>query len=88
VSNIRLNRIFAIPESTIRQQVDRITKHFGSSPRLCAFLRHILDATLRDAGADLKEAIVGVEVFGRSPGYDPKRDPIVRVEARRLRRKL
>ena len=36
----------------------------------------------------LKESVIGVEVFGRSPGYDPKTDPIVRVQARRLRAKL
>jgi tetratricopeptide (TPR) repeat protein len=36
----------------------------------------------------LKESVVGVEFFGKAPGYDPKRDPIVRVEAYRLRRRL
>jgi tetratricopeptide (TPR) repeat protein/TolB-like protein len=82
------NGMNAIPESTVWRQVDRITRNLSSSPRLSAFLRHIVDAALRDSGADLKEAIVGVDVFGRAPGYDPKRDPIVRVEARRLRRKL
>lgn len=88
MSNTKHNHTIAIPESTVRRQVDRIEKALGSSPRLCAFLRHILDASLRDSAADLKEAVIGVEVFGRAPGYDPKRDPIVRVEARRLRRKL
>ncbi len=88
MNNTRHNPTIAIPEFTVRRQVDRIEKALGSSPRLCAFLRHIVDAALRDSAADLKEAVIGVEVFGRDPGYDPKRDPIVRVEARRLRRKL
>ena len=32
--------------------------------------------------------MIGVEFFRRTPGYDPKKDPIVRVEAHRLRRRL
>ncbi|MGH9661142.1 MAG: hypothetical protein ACRD96_21520, partial [Bryobacteraceae bacterium] len=37
---------------------------------------------------ELKETVIGMEVFGRAPGYDPKVDPIVRVQAARLREKL
>jgi len=37
---------------------------------------------------ELKEYFLGVEVFDRKPAYDPRVDPIVRVEARRLRAKL
>jgi TolB-like protein len=40
------------------------------------------------AGNPLKESIIGVAVFGREPGYDPKQDSVVRTEARRLRAKL
>src|SRR5262249_3632554 len=42
------------------------------------------------AGADseLKESLIGVEVFGRKPDYDPKVDAIVRTEAIRLRARL
>ncbi len=36
----------------------------------------------------LKETVIGVGVFGRDAGYDPKLDPVVRVEIRRLRGKL
>ncbi len=36
----------------------------------------------------LKETALGISCFGRSPGYDTKLDPIVRVTARRLRNKL
>ena len=36
----------------------------------------------------LKETVIGVQVFGRPADYDPGADPIVRVEARRLRQKL
>jgi len=37
---------------------------------------------------ELKESVIGVEVFGRTPGYNSKDDPIVRTEARRLRARL
>ncbi len=51
-------------------------------------MRHIVEHTLAGELTLLKESIIGVEVFHRSAGYDPKADPIVRVEARRLRSKL
>jgi hypothetical protein len=37
---------------------------------------------------ELKESVIGVEVFGRTPDYSPKSDPIVRTEIRRLRNRL
>ncbi len=58
------------------------------SSRMSQFLRFVVDRTLAGQGSSLKETVVGVEVFGRDPGYDPKVDPVVRVEARRLRLKL
>jgi len=52
------------------------------------FLRMAVEWTLDGKGGDLKEYLLGVEVFDRDPAYDPRVDPIVRVEARRLRSKL
>lgn len=49
-------------------------------------LRYLGHCTLD--GGEVKEAIIGVEVFGRECGYDPKIDTIVRVQAHRLRVKL
>lgn len=43
---------------------------------------------LGDAAGPVKETVLGVEVFGREPGYDPKVDSVVRTEVRRLRLKL
>jgi Tol biopolymer transport system component len=54
---------------------------------MCHFLRFVVENSLC-AGDPLKETVIGVEVFGRAPGYDPSLEPIVRVEARRLRDKL
>ncbi|MEO6927572.1 MAG: tetratricopeptide repeat protein [Casimicrobiaceae bacterium] len=62
---------------------------FRHSPQQQRFLRHLV-AKLRSAElGDLREMTLGIEVFRRHPGaFDPKKDPIVRVEARRLRERL
>ena len=52
------------------------------------FLRFTVERTLAGQADQLKEYLIGVEVFDRKPSYDPRVDPIVRVEARRLRAKL
>ena len=56
--------------------------------RLCRFLRFSVQQALGGNLSLLKEQVIGVEVFDRKPDYDPRIDPIVRVEARRLRAKL
>jgi len=61
---------------------------FIRSARLCRFLRFSVEQALAGNSGRLKEQIIGVEVFDRKPDYDPRIDPIVRVEARRLRSKL
>jgi serine/threonine-protein kinase len=55
---------------------------------MCRFLRFIVEREISGRGRELKEYTIGVEVFDRPSGYDPRIDPIVRVEARRLRAKL
>jgi TolB-like protein/Tfp pilus assembly protein PilF len=74
----------------IRTQVDKIlaSRLFTRSERLCRFLRFCVEQTLDEKSDQLKEQMVGVEVFDRKGDYDPRTDPIVRVEARRLRSKL
>jgi len=75
----------------IDRQVERILSHplFHQSKRLPAFLRYIVDTSLSQGGTGTtKERTVGVEVFGRRPDYDNNSDPIVRVTATELRKKL
>lgn len=74
----------------VRAQVDKIlaSRQFARSERLCRFLRFCVEQTLEEKGDQLKEQLVGVEVFDRKGDYDPRTDPIVRVEAMRLRSKL
>jgi serine/threonine-protein kinase len=51
-------------------------------------LRFTVVHTLDGDSASAKESLIGIHVFGRQADYNPATDPIVRVEARRLRRKL
>ena len=55
------------------------------SPQLAKFLKHIVDTKLRGDEASIKAYSIAVDVFGRPPSFDPQTDPIVRVQARRLR---
>jgi serine/threonine-protein kinase len=74
----------------VRRQLDRISSSelFSRSPRMSRFLRFTVERSLEGRAEELKEYLLGVEVFDRKPEYDSRIDPIVRVEARRLRAKL
>jgi serine/threonine-protein kinase len=52
------------------------------------FLSFTVEQRLQNRAEELKEYLIGLEVFDKKPDYDPRLDPIVRVEARRLRAKL
>jgi len=78
-----------LPEQ-IRVQLDKIlsSKVFIRSERLCRFLRVTVERVLAGEADKIKEYTLGRDVFDRDQNYDPRVDSIVRVEARRLRRKL
>ena len=75
---------------SIEDHLQRIlaSKEFASSARMSRFLRFAVERVMGGQSEQLKEYVLGVEVFDRKPSYDPRVDPIVRVEARRLRSKL
>ena len=74
----------------IRAQLRRIlaSSEFAASPRMQDFLRLAVSEALAGRPDRLKEYVIGIEVFRRPSSFDPGIDPIVRVEARRLRAKL
>jgi TolB-like protein len=74
----------------VRAHLEKVlaSRLFARSTRLCRFLRFSVEESLAGNGGRLKEQIIGMEVFDRRSDYDPRIDPIVRVEARRLRAKL
>lgn len=74
----------------IRSQLEDIlaSEEFVKSERLRRFLRLTVEWTLAGRAGQLKEYVIGRDVFDRGSSYDPSADSIVRVEARRLRAKL
>jgi len=78
------------PPAEVRAQVQRMTASdvFATSPQLSAFLLFVVEAVLRGQGQRLKGYTIGVEVLRRDTTFDPQIDPIVRVEATRLRRAI
>ena len=65
-----------------------VSRSLIACPRLVSFLRFVVEAQLAGHGDRIKGYTVAVEAFGRPDSLDPQIDPIVRVEAVRLRRAL
>jgi adenylate cyclase len=78
------------PEAAIRQQLDKIliSHQFVNSPNKRNFLRFIVEKTLAGQSAGIKGYTVATQVLGRKADFDPDLDPIVRIQAGRLRRAL
>jgi TolB-like protein/Tfp pilus assembly protein PilF len=74
----------------VEEELARIlaSEVFVRSERMSRFLRYVVGQALEDTPQSLKEFTIGCEVFDRDGDYDPRYDPVVRVEARRLRAKL
>ena len=74
----------------VRAALERIvaSEMFRESPQLVSFLRYVVEATLRGESDRIKGYTIGVEALGRNSHFDPQLDPIVRVEATRLRRTI
>lgn len=79
-----------ITDEQVRQQLDKIlnSKTFQHVQRLKRFVSFIVLETKAGRGDQLKEFVVGVQVFDKEASFDPRNDPIVRVQARRLRTRL
>ena len=82
--------VSAPDEAEVRAELSKIQQSdpFVRSQRIRRLLEFLVDSVLAGNGQQLKESLIGVEVFDRPPDYDPKQDPVVRVEMRRLRSKL
>ena len=73
----------------VAAQLEKIlaSQSFASGSQASRLLRFVVERTLEGREEEIKESVLGVEVFGRR-SFDPRTDPIVRVEASRLRQKL
>jgi hypothetical protein len=72
------------------EQLEKVlhSRTLQNSESLKAFLRFVVEKTIADRDALLKEYTIATEVFGRNSDYDPRIDSVVRVQAGRLRTKL
>lgn len=79
-----------ICESDLNIQLSKIIKHdlFCRSKRSISFLEYICSCKIQGRENYIKEYSIGVDAFGLSYSFNPQDDPRVRVEARRLRKKL
>jgi hypothetical protein len=79
-----------IDAEAVRAHVARVLKtpDFASAPQLSVFLKYVVERQLAGAGASLKAYTIATEALGRDSNFDPQTDPIVRVQARRLRQSL
>ena len=74
----------------VRGQLERMlaSEIFTNAGRMSRLLRYVVERTMDGDGPQLKEYVLGTDVFDRGESYDPRLDSIVRVEARRLRARL
>ncbi len=78
------------PRDECQKQVRKILQSgsFRNASMLQQLLQYLAEKTFTHGAEPIKEYTIGVEALGRSPDFDPKADPIVRVQTHRLRQKL
>src|SRR5215469_11044661 len=76
--------------NSARSQLARMIAHplFANSKRYPALLRHVVESRLEGRADSLKERTLGIEVFGRRAEYDTNLDPVVRVTAGEIRKRI
>jgi adenylate cyclase len=74
----------------VREELERLlaSAEFVASDRLKEFLRFVVEHRLAGRADALKAYTIALEVFGRDSTFDPQTDPVVRMEASKLRRRL
>jgi hypothetical protein len=79
-----------VEKGVVQQQLEKLlsTPLFNSSKRYPSFLRFVVTRVLEGQTDQLKERILGVEIFGRAADYDTNTDPIVRVTAAEIRKRI
>src|SRR3984893_15107272 len=77
-------------KAAVCQQLERLLQnpHFHKSKRFPVFLKFVVNEALAGRADNLKERTLGIEVFGKDPNYDTNEDPIVRVSAGEIRKRI
>jgi hypothetical protein len=80
----------SVDAAAVRAQLERIllSVPFRNSKRYPAFLRYVVEQELNGASSELKERTIAIDVFGKDPYYDPAADPVVRISAGEVRKRL
>jgi len=80
----------SLTEELIRSELRRVlaSEPFSRSERLSGFLRFVVEETLSGRGDSLKEPVLANVLYGKAPDFDGATNPVVRVDARRVRDKL
>jgi hypothetical protein len=79
-----------IDPEQVRLQLSRIlaSKIFNQAERASRLLSFVVTTVLEGRPSEIKESVIAIEALSRNASFDPKTDPIVRVEAGRLRSRL
>lgn len=77
-------------KAAVREQLNRLLANpfFSHSKRFPSFLRFVIEHTLDGDADNIKERTLGMEIFGRDADYDTASDPIVRVTAGEVRKRV
>jgi tetratricopeptide (TPR) repeat protein len=78
------------PTGDVRRQLERVVQSgaFRTAESLRTLLAFVVDETLAGRADNLKESLLGAIALRKGPSFDPKVDPIVRVQMGRLRQRL
>ncbi|MEJ0040383.1 MAG: hypothetical protein WDO68_30900 [Gammaproteobacteria bacterium] len=85
-----MNEPGAVPSERVHEEFERVlaSATFRGATRQAGLFRYLIEETLGGRAAYLKEYSLGAQALERGPSFDPRTDPIARVEASRLRRRL
>src|ERR1700761_7069889 len=77
-------------KTAAQEQMERLvaSSYFSHSRRFPNFLRFVVEQTIAGHEDVLKERTIGIEIFGRLADYDTASDPIVRVTAAEIRKRI
>lgn len=89
-SNVEATEFESCSYAEAYAELQRIlnSPHFEASDRNRRFLEYVVEETLAGRGERIKAYCIATTVFGRDDSFDPQLDPVVRMEAGRLRRSL
>jgi hypothetical protein len=74
----------------IQAQLENILQSapFRTSRQCQDLFRYMVEHSLGGTKESLRERVIGIEVFGRAPDYDTAEDPVVRLRAADIRKRL